>query len=391
MSVATTASHGSSEGDILTQALLQTGVSTPVKLEAKDSAFDLLDESLLSCDVQTLTEDLISKLESPDPAKETLFPPPAINSVGFATPGGQPAQNAGRNESLACGLGDISTMGVIPVSSVGNFTNNTLSTPGNVFSTVVKTENPPHPTSSSGGANNFGDIELEDLLAITVEQPGIDLYQPPVINSDGQTQPGLLPSNSQTSFPNPAQYNSTYQPPSRQPTALDLPELMCDDFDSLLNDAPNIVDSFPSVTNIPYPNTAANSSYMQQQRGQNTGVMPGESRITTFRMMQPPHYAPTTPSSSLIHHTHTPAGPQFSTAPRPPLPPPARPPPTGYSQDKQNLLMLAQQRMQKGLVASSPAARLPPTRPVSGVAMSSNAVRLPPTAPSEGETAQVGI
>lgn len=261
------ASTGPGAGDILSQALLQTGLSAPVKTEPKDTSFDLPDD-VLSCDIQTITDNLISNLDSRPTSGHTAGTPVAGSEQLL------------RGSSFVGGEGSFSSqpLGVMnmPVSSnTANF--NSGSNMG--MPVRVKMENSPGSSAQANVGNNSllfdgVDIELEELLSIPMD----DLYNPHQA-ADGYSAP--TPINNQASYPISSvpqqqhhqqqqyqhQHNLAYQTPLNQPSASG--PMQNNTYDDLNDDFLNSImdttfpDSSPTI-NSGYP-SSSNQSMGQLQ------------------------------------------------------------------------------------------------------------------------------
>ena len=206
---------GTMGGDILSQALLQTGLSTPIKEETSDpSTYFLSDTDLRSYDMETLAGcDLMANLgDINSPSRHNLPHSAAVDPGSLLNIGGQSHESltVGGNSLFSQPVGELN----IPASTdTRTFNGNTAG------SVLVKVEEP------------SGDLELEDLLANT------DSYNP-----TPQSNNSTPHSNYPTSYPphpgpqqQQQQYN-TYQPPLIQASP-ELPELSdLTELDNILGD-----------------------------------------------------------------------------------------------------------------------------------------------------------
>ena len=242
-------STGTENADILSQALLQTGLSNSIKLEAENVGFD---EHLLACDVQTLTNDLISTLDNN--SGQGNAPPPPVFHPGvipkvegqFApiavSPNVESFQHLGGNGTSI--MGDNQLPSGVRTSN-GSFIDGHGKSGGVPLAMpkLKKMENGivPHPhqpqplytapgdscNSNYGGGSGM-DIDLEELLSGSGEQTD-EVYQP----SPCYTDPNYpVPINGQNSFPSnpPPQYGTFQATPINQDTSVgSLPELMNED------------------------------------------------------------------------------------------------------------------------------------------------------------------
>lgn len=251
---------GPESADILSQALLQTGLSDAVKMEG-DVGFDLPSDNLLSCDVQTLTDDLISQLDE-DSTQGTVLPTPTLGSGALESP----FDSGMANKAMEHPSG-IPLCTVAPVSNINatSFVNGYSSagpvqvkmedglspSPQTVTSTVhqLGAYNTGGVAGSSAPSYGGGaDIDLEDLLAIDVgDHLDTGMYSAPPSNQMSQDFP-VPPQPS--SFTPPEQYSS-YQPPN---SSQGLPELGDTDlYDILGGENDDFLDSLVEPpNNIPY-------------------------------------------------------------------------------------------------------------------------------------------
>ena len=386
------------EGDILTQALLQTGLSAPgVDMDVKNPGLDMLDEDLLSCDVQTLTDNLISKLEAPLVPSVASHQAPVYTTIGSHPVQSQPyvsstgggvlptvmasplgagtrdvasvsgvaatgsvvgggcgnmvvpikLENGGMSVPQASYVGEASNMSVgggnmavggrpiklenggmsggmsVPQASYVGEASNTSVGGGNmvVGSRPIKLENggmsvpqasyvgEASNTSVGGGGGGGEIVELEDLLAISMDdQPSITMYSnPPSQQPPGSGIASHSTPASQGSTPYPQQY-STY----REPTYPDFPELGSEDFDSIFaedsSSTSDILDSFVFPSNpAPAPSPSSSTPYVQ---GHASHMLPSENQATYASRVA---YAPAAPSSGMVPPTGTTPNPRMST------------------------------------------------------------------------------
>lgn len=342
------ASSGSS--DILSQALFQTGLSTPVKTENEDPAFELPEEHLFSCDVQTLTNSLISKMDdSPvqlpslgieqdafsvlgnqNSLQENLYP--RTQAMPQLAGGGGVATSASNGNAGYSGNGGFSggvvmpklkklENGLVPTSFSQQQHQTFPMTTQPVVSASPVTPHPPplqQPPqsdvfttpgeSSSNGfsaSNGIDNIELEDLLAIDVTenepaQPAINMYTSS--SNTPSTLPGANsgyslsgPSTSQSLYPAQNLYNSYQQPPvSSQPEmSSQLPDLMSEDlFDFLGEDSSLLDNDLPSQSDISYSSTFPSSGLQHQVQSSYHGRPP-----------MPPPYGANSSMSNFVNTT----------------------------------------------------------------------------------------
>lgn len=366
MSVASQELATGLEGDdILTQALLQTGLSTPQDLEEKNSGFHL-DENLLSCDVQTLTNNLISKLED-NSMPRILSPSSAINPVAFP-PVRTPVKH---EESTTCAGSDMQSLGIMNMQSLVDNTMPSSSAGGtfsggyvnsvNAMPKLRRMENgivpphemgpPPHPPQQgtcAGDIQSLGgfDVELEELLSINVdnvEQPEIEMYPTPTHSDEVHSSysvPNLV--NPQVSL----QYN-TYQLPINQTASVDLPELMNNDLSDILGSEDNTPDFLDRL----FDSSPGHVSYLQNQNSSVTSNNMQANYSTTSYVPTPANPCPHSTSPHLSPTPLTAASRQHQQA-----------------LNRQRLIMLKQQqqqqRFQSGHKDPSPSDRFPVSRPL---------------------------
>ena len=271
---------GPESADILSQALLQTGLSDAIKMEERNIGFDLPSENLLSCDVQTLTDDLISQLDENGTQGSVLSNPGALESPFDGEVGNKPMkhhsveQNSGIPMCTAAPVSSINTTpfvngysnsGPLPVKVEGG-----LCPPqGSVTSTVRQPGTFSAGGSSATGYEGGADIDLEDLLAIdVVDHLDADMYSAPPSNQMTRD----FPSQPSSFAPVPGQYGS-YQSPSN---GQDLPELVNTDLYDILgeDEDSSFLDSLVEPpNNIPYiqNGSALGLSGVHQQQQQQTG------------------------------------------------------------------------------------------------------------------------
>lgn len=244
-------STGTENADILSQALLQTGLSHSIKLEAESVGFD---ENLLACDVQTLTNDLISTLDS-NSGQGSALPPPVFHAGVIPKVEGQfaPIAVSPSVESLQH-LGGNGTS-ILGENQSGVCTSNGSFKSGGMslaMPKLKKMENGivPHPHqpqalyTTSPGDSNYGDggggggsgmdIDLEELLSGSGEQTD-QVYQSTPCYTDPNYSGPVVPvpiNNGHTSNHQPPPQYSTFQTtPINQdtPSMASLPELMNED------------------------------------------------------------------------------------------------------------------------------------------------------------------
>lgn len=239
-------STGTESADILSQALLQTGLSHSIKLEVESVGFD---EHLLACDVQTLTNDLISTLDNNSGQGAALPPPtfhpgvipkvegqfaPIVVSPSVKSLGGNGTSIMGEDQSSVCTsnssfIDGCDKSGGMPLAmpKLKKMENGIVPHP----------HQPPNPqalyTSPGDSCNsNYGgmDIDLEELLSGSGEQPDEVYQSTPCYTDPNYSVP--VPINGQTSFPSnpPPQYSTFQTTPINQDTSMaSLPELMNED------------------------------------------------------------------------------------------------------------------------------------------------------------------
>lgn len=239
---------GPESADILSQALLQTGVSNGVKLEAENFSFDIPSDNLLSCDVQTLTNDLISKLDD-NPTPENMLPTPALGSGAV-------------DSRVQSSVGVSMCSGVDSYSYSG--TKNGLIPPQQTGLVTPALRQPAmYDTGNSASYGSGADIELEDLLAIDVDPLNTEMYEAPS-NPVAQNYPVSSAITQQTSFPPiPAHYGSYQSSSSNQ----GLPELANKDLLDIFGEE-DFLDSLMEPSNhVPYiPNKSGLPEGQQQQQ-----------------------------------------------------------------------------------------------------------------------------
>jgi hypothetical protein len=220
---------GPENADILSQALLQTGVPSSIKMEEEGFGFDLPSDNLLSCDVQTLTNNLISTLDD-RPAQENVLSTPTLG------PGTLESRFDGSIEGNKPVQHHATVTPTSNISFVDGYSN----------SGTVKMENgfvPPMQQANSvghqpamyaaGNSTGFGtgtDIDLEDLLAIDVGSLDAGTYEAPS-NSVAQNYPSSSTVTQQAAYPT-VQYNSYQSHSSDQ----GLPELVDEDLYDILGE-----------------------------------------------------------------------------------------------------------------------------------------------------------
>lgn len=256
---------GPESADILSQALLQTGLSNS---KAEHFGFDLPSDNLLSCDVQTLTNDLISTLDD-KPTQGSMLSTQALSSESHF--GGIV------KESLQPMVVDGVTSSNINTSFIDGYRNvqmpklkkmeNGLVPPQLTTPVLVPPVSQPvmyaTDDSTMGSYGGEVDIDLEDLLAIDVEQPGTEMYKPPS-NPIGQNYAVSATMNPQPSFASIPEQYSSYQ---SHGNSQDLPELVDKDlFDIFGEEESNILDSL-----VEDSFTADHPSYLQTDRGAGFG------------------------------------------------------------------------------------------------------------------------
>lgn len=248
---------GSESADILSQALLQTGVSDGIKLEAENFSFD---DNLLSCDVQTLTNDLISKLDD-NPTQENMSSTPALGSGAVDSHFDKVQSSVGVSmcNAILDSRDSYSYSGTLPMPRLKNGLNPPQQTGLPL----------PQPAMyDTGSSTSYGgaDVELEELLAIDVDHLDTGMYEAPS-NSVAQSYPVPPAINRQTSLPPISQYNSYQSPSSSQ----GLPELVNKDLlDIFGEEEPNFLDSLMEPSNQCIRNESGlpeDQHHHQQQAG----------------------------------------------------------------------------------------------------------------------------
>lgn len=268
--------EATSGGDILSQALFQTGLSTPVKIETDEPNFILPENGIHpSYDTQNLAEDLISGLGGQDIKY-------SVQQNLVSTPPGFEGFSSSNKNSMYSNQ----TLPLMNNTSTDNIASSIISplpTAGGMRSMPIlrKLENGIVPTWKGGSYNGgsatsdkeFGeiDVDLEDLLSINVDEPSMESYSHPQSSYS-------VPAPASNSSYSPPQYNIPYPaaPPTQQHQALltptqqhqaplapaqhqhqtsELPELM--DLDNILGD-----DFFDSL-NI--DNGFTDRTYLQNQ------------------------------------------------------------------------------------------------------------------------------
>ncbi len=301
MSVASQGVVTSSESaDILSQALFQTGLSAPVKTESENAVFDLPEEHLFSCDVQTLTDNLISKMEDNPaqlpslrgdqeafsvlgnqnqlqvPAQKDLYP--AVTMPQLVSGGGTATNSGYTGGGVMMPKLKKLENGIVPPPQHQTFT---PVTPQQANPSPVALQPPPTPQQdvygpgeSSAGFGGELDIELEDLLAIDVseDQPDISMYSSSINNPPNMSVPQsgysfATPSSSQSPYPIQTQYNTYQQPTGNQSSpSSQLPELMTDEIIDFLREDSYLMDSsLSSQNNMPY--SSQNHNHVHNQYG----------------------------------------------------------------------------------------------------------------------------
>ena len=273
---------GSGSSDILSQALFQTGLSEPVKTEcAETPGLDFLEEDLLSCDVQTLTNNLISKMED-NPAQETQLPSSGGTQATFVSQNQPPEDLLGyRGVKDTHPVMSESTSGYtggVAMPKLRKMENGIVPPPQQQQTFPIMPPQQPNPSPLAGHQTNqpplsrqaqqqdmyspsnnssmeFGggvDVELEELLTIDVtDAPDIRMYNgsgntpAPSMNVSSQQQSGYATfpaSNTPAQPPYPpamhTQYSNTYQqsPANQMSPSSQLPELMNDDLFDILGE-----------------------------------------------------------------------------------------------------------------------------------------------------------
>ena len=297
-------SSASTNGDILSQALFQTGLSTPVKVEPNDSNvfFSMPgDSDFLTSDIQDMVGGLTSYSSLPDTSHQQNVFPVVNSSVGMVNSGRYTTGISTPNSlvpttSSACGSqaqyrGNISgSTGMIPMKQENSVAVDSTPVDGGGFlssTTNVKTE-----------PFNDYDIDLGDLLSIPTPDIGVES------NSISQSVPQSHSNYAMTSqvrpqapFPAPAVSSLEFQPsPAADNMASDLPVL--DDIFGILGDnEADFLDTLGSNSGMGNANTSFTAPMVPRQLNTSSffgttssgSLFPSSSRVHT----KPGPYLPT--------------------------------------------------------------------------------------------------
>ena len=254
---------GRGPGDILSQALLQTGLSTPIKVETEQDFIFPDNKSLLSYDVGTFAGNIVSNLKEHN--HEDFLPSrPVINS--------QPTQEQSRVMDEKPILGSVYSQPVGVMMNMPTLTENcsALCTPSVSISCndgycptmprLVKLENGMVPLQQASSGLDHSNVELEDLLAIPMDQAELEPHNPPPVSHS--SYPVTASINSHTSFPliqTPPQHSTCQPSLSQASSGSELPELMDVDLFNILGDTE--ADFLDTLSSDNFNGSAANTSY----------------------------------------------------------------------------------------------------------------------------------
>lgn len=310
MSLGPGAGVGLVAGDILSQALIQTGLSNSIKLEADETSV-IGRDNFLPCNIQTLANGLLSNVmgSSNTPIHQNIFPTTNLMSLEPMAPGPNPPNVIlSRVECHTSSTGSSddkdqysrhmnSAVGVMHVSSGCQQNGATVNSipPASVNMNVGGSLS----NCDIGGSNNL-DIDLGDLLSIPVDTPDIG---PQSIPHSSSSYSVLGPTNPPVPFQTPGlstqyQQNSVYQPIMSQ-TSAELPELEGMDLYNILGDSePDFLDtlnvnSFSRSLETSYPHSSTtrpqiNARPFSQFGSDSSGLVtfPPESQFTATKLEQ---------------------------------------------------------------------------------------------------------
>ena len=314
MSFAPGTTTGSITGDILSQALLQTGVSTPIKLKTDGSCYSLSDhckDNFLSCDVQTVANGFLPNIveTSNTSIHQNIFSPQNVMSFnptahGSHPPNGMYSQGVSHDKGTGSSAKDQyfqhinGSVGALPLQQQNSLVVNpiplgTLSTNSQVGMSLSSCD--------LGGSGNL-DMDLGDLLSINVDDPDIGVSMTQPVPASVSNYSVLVPASPQVPLqpPGPStQYQNLCQPVLSQ-TSAQLPDLEDLDLSNILGDADPMflntltTESFSKSSNTSYPHSSAPMQQMNgirsfsQFESNSSGltVLPHRSQLTATTLEQ---------------------------------------------------------------------------------------------------------
>ena len=295
-------------GDILSQALLQTGLSTPIKVEADET--NIGKGNFLPCNIQTLANGFLSNIvvSSNSSIHRDILPstnmislepmaqvPSGSNPLSILLSRGEchTSTSTGSSDDKGHYARHMNSTEVVPVPPGTQHNGSSFNSlpPASVNMNVGSL-----PNCEASGSNNL-DIDLGDLLSIHVDTP--DIVTPSATHS-GSVYSVLGPPNPKVTFQDPGpstQYQNSYHPVMSQ-TLAELPDLGI--YNILGTSEPDFLDtldtldvnSFNESMETSYSQSSATAPQMNSSRpfaqyGTNSSglvTFPPGSRVTATKM-----------------------------------------------------------------------------------------------------------